>query len=48
MPSRDDYRVLNFAVKGKGRDAEQVNFAGCPVDEVISKTGTLMRVACIL
>ena len=24
MPSRDDYRVLNFTVKGKGRDAEQV------------------------
>ena len=25
MPSRDDYRVLDFNVRGKGGDAEQVN-----------------------
>ena len=24
MPARDDYRVLDFNVKGKGKDAEQV------------------------
>ena len=24
MPLRDDYRVLDFDVKGTGRDAEQV------------------------